>query len=120
MTIKDLITKFYEVDSQIQNYHRNTFSFSEHTALGSFYEDFAELKDEFIEVYNGKYNRINTSFINTVMEYNEGASMAYLRAFQTTLINDARIWIPKDTELNNILDEILALTDRTIFLLTLK
>lgn len=120
MTIQDLIKTFYEVDSQIQNFHRNTSSYSEHVALGSFYEAFADLKDEFIESYSGKYAKVNITFNNSILEYSEGASIPYLKTFQILLSKNARIWITNDTELNNILDEMLSLTDRTLFLLTLK
>lgn len=120
MNIESLIQKFYEVRDQSQHLHQNTFSYAEHEALDKFYNEIVDLTDEFIENYFGKYRRINQSFNLTIKPYVDGFSFEYLTKFQALLKTDARIEIKNDTELNNILDEILALTNRTLYLLTLK
>ena len=120
MTVEQFIQKLYEVRVQSQHLHQNTKSYAEHKALDGFYNGISDLLDSFIENYFGKYRRINQAFSLSIVPYSEDFSYSYLTEFQNILKEDARIEIKNDTELNNILDEILELTNKTLYLLTLK
>ena len=93
--------------------HLQTRSFSEHSALGSFYSEIGDLIDSFVESYQGKYGII-TNYLGT---YNLPASpisyLEYLKSETETLRrkND----FPADSELQNIVDEIATLINGTLY-----
>jgi len=43
--------------NDIQSYHWQTESYSEHEALGEYYTKFNELNDRFVETWQGKHNK---------------------------------------------------------------
>ena len=121
MNKQEAIVKLYEIQTQVEHYHRNTVNPWEHKALGEYYESFADLKDEFIESLSGKYQLINIPFSISLNQYVEGQPITYLSNVQSLLtasnLNGFRESIFKDTELCNIVDEMLSLTNKTIYLL---
>lgn len=94
--------------------HLQSRSYSEHMALGAFYEGLEDLVDTFAEAYQGKYGIID----GYTEDYELADSpIAYL-VEKAEYIKEARAQLPKDTELQNIIDEIAALIDSTIYKLT--
>lgn len=119
MTKEELQSSFFQVRDCVHYLHLQTTSFAEHKALGKYYESWIDLADTFLESFYGKYGRITQPPVISVGS-NMG-SVEYLKGVQQMLTFDARkILLPTDTELNNILDEMLALTDQTLYLLSLK
>ena len=107
---KKLIEKMFEARQVAHNSHLKTKSYSEHKALGSFYEKILELADTFAETYQGQYGlvgdiKIVTSSSNDIT--------SYLQAF-SVLCKEARDSL-KDGHLQNIVDEVLSLTYQTIY-----
>lgn len=91
--------------------HLQSRSYSEHMALGSFYEALEDLADTYIEAYQGKYGIID----GYTQEYTlPTAPLEYLISFND-YVAQARTQLPQDTELQNITDEVVALTDSTIY-----
>lgn len=97
-------------DSHIM--HFQSRSFSQHMALGGLYEGLGDLVDSFTEAYQGKYGIIE--------EYPDG----YIAPGKDALIEitdlsetikSMRKDVPQDSELQNIIDEIAALIDSTIY-----
>lgn len=91
--------------------HLQSRSFSEHMALGDFYEGLDDLTDGFVEAYQGKYGIIE--------EYPEQYStptpaLQYLVGL-SDFVKTIRVDLPQDSELQNIVDEIAALIDSTIY-----
>jgi hypothetical protein len=83
--------------------HLRASTTAEHLALGDAYETLTEQADEFIEAYQGKYNKIESYGA----EYNPPpqSSTEYVIGFIDWL-DTYRKTIPQDTYLQNIVDEI--------------
>ena len=92
--------------------HWNTKIYAEHKTLGEYYEGILGFVDEFTEAYMGANERIRIVVPETKAE-NARTHLMGLRK----IINSERD--KYDTQLQNILDEMLALIDKTLYLLTL-
>lgn len=91
--------------------HLNTGSYAAHIALSDYYEGIDDLIDLWIEAYQGKYGLIE-KYDNTFESHDNPLEyMIMLNEY----IADTRPALPQDSELQNIVDEMVALTDRTIY-----
>ena len=110
--IKSFVSKLFEVRQTAHNAHLSTKSYSEHKALGSFYEEILGLSDAFIETFQGQYGiisgyeNINVSKEQNVISYIENA----VEEFKET-----RKDLEKDTHLQNIIDEMISLSYSTLY-----
>ena len=116
MMIK-IIERFFAVRDCIHLIHLNTISYSEHKALGKFYDNWIELADTFIETYQGKYSRI-AGGINITASTDEDA-VKYLKDLYLFVTNDVKVDV-SDNDLKNILADMQQLINQTLYLLTLK
>lgn len=85
-------------------------AYAAHVALGEFYDSFADLTDELIEVYQGMYGVQElaipgTSFMEPV------DALKGCREY----IQSMRYKACEASHLQNIVDELVAVTDRTIY-----
>jgi hypothetical protein len=117
---EELLCEMLEASAQAKVFHWQTEIFSEHEALGEFYESFNDLMDKFIESYQGCYGRIMLGCDMEVKPYTTGAPMAFLEDFKSYISSDARMLVISNSALTNILDEINGLVDQTIYRLTFK
>lgn len=112
-SIKKLIEKLFEVRQTSHNFHLQTKSYSVHKALNSYYEDLLDLGDNFIETYQGQngiilgYENIQVSAVDDIVAYLDDAVKIFSIARDSLK--------ESDSHLKNILDEIVALTFRTIY-----
>ena len=91
--------------------HLQSRSFSEHSALGDFYSGLEDLTDSLVEAYQGKYGIID----NYEAFYKLPApALEYLIGLSEYVAN-SRKTLAQDSELQNIIDEIAALIDSTIY-----
>lgn len=96
--------------------HLNTDSFSQHMALGTFYDEIIELADTFAEAWMGR-NGKKIGNIPT-LQSPKGEPLAVLKR-HLEIVEDTRDFVPEsDTALNNIIDEIVGLYLSTIYKLT--
>lgn len=114
-----LFSNLLQSTVQVHIYHLQSKSYSEHVALGTFYNEIVDLTDSLIEQYQGKYGIITTyqsvSLINTT-------PIEYIRSLRM-LVESTRYTELKetDTHLQNITDEIISLIDSTLYkLINLK
>ena len=56
--VAGLIAKLFEARDFAHHAHLQTKSYSQHKALGGFYEDVVGLADTFFETYSGKYGLV--------------------------------------------------------------
>jgi len=61
--IEDLVIKVFNDRSAAHLFHWASDSYSEHMALGSFYDDIIEQIDTIVEVYQGKFGKIKVKFV---------------------------------------------------------
>lgn len=118
--IEELICELLETEQQARIFHWNTSSFAEHQAMGGFYDGIGDLADTFVEAYMGEYGRVNSGHELELKPYTIDAPMTFLQDFLSFIKSNARMAVMGNTSLNNILDEIQALTEKTIYLLSLK
>ena len=96
--------------------HWNTMSLAEHKAIGKLYDSLADLTDTLAETYMGIYGR----FGNIPCSHTDLPDGVTYVAEMADYIQSIRTELPNDTQLQNIVDEIAAVVDRTNYLLTLK
>jgi hypothetical protein len=120
MNIDELAKNFFEIRDQAHLWHLQTTSFAEHKALGGFYDLWLDSADTFIETYSGKYARPVGGFTASVVPYSEGAPLPYIKRVSSFMTSESVRSIAPDTDLQNILDELTAIANRTAYLLTLK
>lgn len=121
---KELITLLH-ILAQVRLFHWQTTSYSQHIAFGEYYEELSDLVDTFVESYQGKYCRISLSpeechDISLRGHHEENVNLfveeicKYLTEILCSTFNE------NDSELKNIVDEMLGATDKLAYLLTLK
>lgn len=123
MNSQDLISLFFGIQNQLQVFHWQTTSFAQHEAFGKIYESFGALIDEFVEVYQGKYDRItlNGSLSVDVVNIGDSEVNGMVDDCIDLLTNEVTAMLDeKDTDLFNLRDEMLALLNKLKYLLTLK
>jgi hypothetical protein len=107
---------------QTHIWHLQTNTQGHHVALGTFYSDLQDFQDEIIEVYQGLHGvRIDGKFnIDAEGGPEEKKSIPFLKNFieEMEIIREHKHM--ESGALQNIYDEIVALTSKTIYLLTLK
>ena len=87
--------------------HLNASSYSEHVALGAFYDEIIDLADKFTEAWMGR----NEQKIGDLPSLpNPKGEIRQILKRHLSVVEDIRDFVPqKDTALNNIIDEIVAL-----------
>jgi hypothetical protein len=115
-----MIDKLMGLQNQIRIFHWQTASFSEHKALGKAYEALDGLIDTFVEAYMGATGeKIKAGFKLSLVDHKNKASADLMDQAYTFLTGQLQEHISGRTELENIRDEMLAVVQKTRYLLTL-
>jgi hypothetical protein len=93
--------------------HLQTTSFAEHKALNMYYDEILELTDKFTEAYFGFAKRVEI----VIPESKMMDSMNHMKELRAILETERGNY---PSELQNIIDEMLALVDKVLYLLTLN
>ena len=94
--------------------HLRTQSFAQHQALGEFYPAVVELADSLVEAYQGcELELIDIPLLDNEFPGEIEESMKAQRDWIKA--NRGKAVKKEDTQLHNIIDEIVALYDRTIY-----
>lgn len=102
-----------DIATKIHYFHLTTSSYSEHMATNAFYDGIIPLIDSFSESYIGKYGKFDANFpIFTGIKYSNAINM--ISEFNNWIKNN-RNSICKDSEIQNIIDEIVSLNDSTLY-----
>ena len=112
MTPSKFIGELFHSRDTMHIAHLQTTSFAEHKALNGYYDGILDLTDTFIEAYFGRFKRVEI----IIPEAKNQSSVEHLKEMQQ-LIDGERANYP--SELQNIMDEMLGLVDKTLYLLTL-
>ena len=139
-----VMLSFFQIQNTIKFSHWRTKSYSEHKALDGYLDKFLDKMDEFIEIWQGKYGRIDIkgkSVDMVVQKVNGKDLVRYLDVLVSFFLgekskncknfkisgkkNYCRITLmniisSKDTDLLNIRDEIVGAINQLKYLLTLK
>ena len=118
-----IVTNLLTLHNQLKIHHWQTKSYAEHQALGGAYDEFSDLIDEFIEVFMGKYGRIESKngFKIELSNYNDISPTDFVDKYVDYLVNELPKSLEKtDTDLLNIRDEMLSQLNKLKYLLTLS
>lgn len=121
---EELMINFITLQEQFRVLHWQTKSHARHIAYGGIYDALNGLIDNFIEVYMGKYGRVEfTSGEGTIVlkNTNDLGLNEFLNQNLEFLMSLSNSLDPqKDTDLLNIRDEMMSEINKLKYLLTLK
>ena len=93
--------------------HLQTTSFAEHKALGIYYDGILDLTDTFTEAYFGRNKRVEI----IIPESKNTDAISHLKEMLSIIDLERKNYT---SELQNIMDEMLGLIDKILYLLTLN
>ena len=109
-----LVAKLFEARQVSHNVHLQTKSYSEHKALNEFYDVILEFTDLLVESYQGQHG-ILTGYEKLIQIEPVADIVEYLEdCIQMFLISKKSI-DEKDSHIKNIMEEIIALTYKTLY-----
>jgi hypothetical protein len=114
-TVEGLVQKLFESRQIAHNYHLKTKSYSTHKALQNYYEGILVFTDEFVETYQGQYGILNGYEKLSLDAKNSESIEDYMDDTVKIFVLSKDSLNKKDTHLVNIIDEIIALTYKTIY-----
>ena len=105
-----LIVMGFECRTKAHLAHLQTKSYAQHIAFNEFYDGIVLLIDSFAEAYQGRFGIINS--YSTISSNTKG--LEAIKSFRTW-IDANRVEVAKESELQNIIDEILGLCNSTVY-----
>lgn len=126
MNSHDIIKTFIKIQTELRFYHWSTYLYSRHIASGNLYESLNKDIDSFVEIFQGKYKKIDFNEIKNIKfsSYNDQNIDTLLLDFKTFLVYDLEQFLDNgvmlNTDLKNLRDEILSKVNKTIYLFTLQ
>lgn len=114
-SLVDFITCLLNSVTTAHMLHLQTTSFSQHMALGTYYNEIGDLVDSFVEAYQGKYGLV-TGYPATAALMSNMMPLEYVEYLKEE-VQSLRVKqdFPQDSELQNITDEIAQLIDSTLY-----
>ena len=107
--IDKLIERAFKVRNAAHARHWTTELYSEHKALGHFYDDIVDLLDKYVEAHQGTFGQMEKA-------PGEVANIAKTMREELIWLNENRAKIAKGVPaLENILDEIAAVYMKTLY-----
>jgi hypothetical protein len=97
--------------------HLRSLSYSEHKALQKFYEGMPDLVDGVIEAWQGKHGAL-IDYPDQVVEVSEHRDALEYLVYLNLVLEEGRYLLGDESEIQNLVDEIAALIDSTIYKLT--
>jgi len=121
----EIACKILKNSAQVKLFHWQTCSYAEHKTFDKFLNSFSGLSDDLMESVMGKYGRPQLTAEHSTLEmvnYDSQSILNFMDRLHKCYSCEIKdLFDPsKDSELINILDEIVALIDKTKYLLTLK
>ena len=113
MTPSKFIGTLFQSRDMMHLAHLQTTSFAEHKALNGYYDGILELTDTFTETYFGRFKRVDI----VIPEAKNMDSVTHLKEMQKTIDTERNSY---PSEIQNIMDEMLSLINKTLYLLTLS
>jgi hypothetical protein len=119
-----IIPMLYSFRQQLHIYHLQTLSYARHKAADDLLGEITDFIDTFIEIYSGKYGRVqfNGPTNITIDNLNDAKAMSFLDFMVEYFLNtlppllDAKI----DSDLLNLRDDIVGKINKTKYLYTLN
>ena len=111
--------------NDIQSYHWQTESYSEHETTGEYYEKFSKLNDEFVETWQGKTGtriKFSAELRPGIMNYADNSQVKGEVQKQVARLTKIAQHpkVQGQMDLESILEDMLLATNQLLFHLTLK
>ena len=118
----EIVQPMMEFRGQIKLYHWKTSSFSRHKGTDNFLEKYDKIFDEFVEVMSGSRNeKVHDNFTVSYKKLTDITAENYVIKFRDWVKNKLpTLLYEHETDLMNLKDEILANTNRLLYLMRLK
>lgn len=114
MQPNEFFNNLFKARQDTHELHLKTRSYAQHMALGDFYDGITDLADELIETYQGEYGLVDLP--KEIEKTNIDNPQDYIAAFVLSVKeNRSIIGNSADTHLQNIIDEIVSLSYRTLY-----
>ena len=113
--VGQFVSTLFASRTQAHVFHLQTPSFAVHSALNVYYDEIVGLTDSFVEAYQGKYG-IVTGYSNVaLLEYESCEEIINYFTVLSMYIAKTREMICQDSYLQNIIDEVVALVNSTLY-----
>jgi hypothetical protein len=113
--VGQFVSTLFASRTQAHVFHLQTPSFAVHSALNVYYDEIVGLTDSFVEAYQGKYG-IVTGYSNVaLLEYESCEEIINYFTVLSMYIAKTREMICQDSYLQNIIDEVVALINSTLY-----
>jgi DNA-binding ferritin-like protein len=114
MKAADFVGHLFLARDVAHSVHLNTRSFAKHKALGGFYDKVVDLADDFAEAYQGRHGLIGPISLQTAKKTSN--IVDFLQdSLDEVEANRYKVCEEKDTAIQNIIDEIVALYLSTLY-----
>lgn len=110
------VNELIRYEQQLRILHWQTRSYARHKAYGDAYVSISELMDTFVELYMGKYGRVEVTTPIELKNIKQLNVVDFLKE-ATSFLSNMNI---EDTDILNVRDEILGEFKKLMYLLTLK
>ena len=109
----DFLATLFLTRELAHRYHLSTKSYSQHKALGRFYEELLELIDDLAEMWQGKEGIIDIPILTA----KQGTDAVYFVAGKLDYVekNRYKVATKEDTAIQNKIDEIVELFLSTLY-----
>ena len=108
MKAADFVGHLFLARDVAHSVHLNTRSYAKHKALGSFYDKVVDLADDFAEAYQGRHGLMGP--ISLMSAKKNGNIIEFLEDSLSEIeANRYKVCEEKDSAIQNIIDEIVAL-----------
>ena len=117
-----VILFMFWLSSSAKIFHWQTTKYANHQAAGALFDSITKLTDDFIEKFIGVYGRpkFASGASVPVADMSKDRMLQTIGLAKAFLTATVQRYVAKDTELQNIRDEILAELDQALYLLTLN
>ena len=116
----EIVNLMLTLRNQVKIYHWETMQFSRHKSTDNLVDKLDDAIDKFMEVYFGKYGRLNLNQRNGTIRlrnYSDEEGPELLKqAIEWLTTRLPKLLSSKDTDLLNIRDEIVAELNQTLYL----
>lgn len=124
---RDVVVEFLTILNTVKLFHWKTYSYPTHKATDELYSKLNEHIDEFVEVMLGKKgDRVNLTNVKTIAlkdfenQLQLKREMEKFKLFLHSKTMSRLVDSPKDSDLMSIRDDILAVINQFLYLLTFK
>lgn len=133
MSSVEILRGLLYFQTQIRLYHWSTKSYPKHVASGDLYTLLDKFTDQFVEIYQGKFNGSNLkgepfkydTITIDLSKINDSDAVNLLNELKKFLAEDVYDWLsnmPKysNTDLKNLVDDLMGNVNKTLYLFTLN